>query len=208
MHALPTVPYEYAEWKKARVGIDYHIEVDRHFYSVPSALTRREVDVRLTASSVEVFHASQRVAAHIRSPRHGSHTTDSAHMPASHRAHMEWTPGRFLNWAVQVGPNTRDLVRHLLTTRPHPEMGYRSCLGLLSLAKRYGAARLEAACARAILLGSPARPSVVSILKQGLDRQPVPDIDQAQTPLVHENLRGAAYYLKVTGKDTAIKRQP
>ncbi len=194
MHALPLIPYEYAEWKRARVGIDYHIEVDHHFYSVPSALVRREVEVRLTATTIEVFHAAKRVASHIRSPKHGSHTTASAHMPASHRAHLEWTPGRFLNWAVSVGPATRDLVRHLLTNRPHPEMGYRSCLGLLSLAKRYGSARLEAACTRALLLGSPSRPSVVSILKQGLDRQPAPEIDQAETPLVHENLRGAAYY--------------
>ncbi len=194
MHALPTVPYEYAEWKRARVGIDYHIEVDHHFYSVPSALVRREVEVRLTASTVEVFHNGKRVASPLRSPKHGSHTTDSAHMPASHRAHLEWTPGRFLNWAVSIGPSTRDLVRHLLETRPHPEMGYRSCLGLLSLAKRYGSARLEAACARALLLGSPSRPSVVSILKQGLDRQPLPRTDVAETPLVHDNLRGAAYY--------------
>jgi len=194
MRPLPSLPYEYAEWKHARVGIDYHIEVDRHFYSVPHALVRREVEVRLTATTIEVFHASKRVASHLRSPRHGSHTTDAAHMPASHRAHLEWTPGRFLNWAVQVGPNTRDLVRHLLTNRPHPEMGYRSCLGLLSLAKRYGNPRLEAACARALLIGAPSRPSVVSILKQGLDSQPVSDTEQPATPLVHENLRGAAYY--------------
>jgi len=194
MRPLPRAPYEFAEWKHARVGIDYHIEVDRHFYSVPHALVRLQVEVRFTATTIEVFHASKRVASHLRSPKHGSHTTDAAHMPASHRAHLEWTPGRFLNWAVQVGPNTRDLVHHLLTNRPHPEMGYRSCLGLLSLAKRYGAPRLEAACARALLIGSPSRPSVVSILKQGLDSQPVSDTEQPATPLVHENLRGAAYY--------------
>lgn len=194
MRPLPNIPYEYAEWKRARVGIDYHIEVERHFYSVPSALTRREVEVRLTASTVEVFYAGKRVAAHLRSTRHGSHTTESSHMPASHRAHLEWTPGRFLTWAVGIGPSTRDLVRHLLENRPHPEMGYRSCLGLLSLAKRYGEARLEAACQRALLLGAPSRLSVVSILKQGLDAQPPPDTAQVTAPLVHENLRGAAYY--------------
>jgi len=194
MRVLPAVPYEDAEWKRARVSIDCHIEVDHHFYSVPSALVRRDVEVRLTASTVEVFHASQRVAAHVRSTKRGSHTTESAHMPASHRAHLEWTPGRFLNWAISIGPATRDLVRHLLETRPHPEMGYRRCLGLLSLAKRYGTPRLEAACQRALLLGAPSRPSVVSILKQGLDRQPLPRTDVAETPLIHENLRGAAYY--------------
>ena len=194
MRPLPGVPYEFAEWKRARVGIDYHLEVDHHFYSVPHQLVRREVEVRLTASTVEVFHASQRVASHVRSSRHGSHTTEAAHMPKSHRAHLEWTPGRFLNWALGVGPHTRDLVRHLLQNRPHPEMGYRSCLGLLALAKRYGNPRLDAACARALLLGTPSRRSVVSILKQGLDCQPVPDTEPASPPLVHDNLRGAAYY--------------
>jgi transposase len=193
MRPLPSTSYEYAEWKKARVGIDYHIEVERHFYSVPSALTRREVEARLTASTVEVFYAGKRVAAHPRSTRHGSHTTESSHMPASHRAHLEWTPGRFLIWAASIGPSTRELVHHLLENRPHPEMGYRSCLGLLSLAKRYGEARLEVACQRALLLGAPSRLSVVSILKQGLDRQPLVEIEQVGPALVHENLRGAAY---------------
>lgn len=195
MRPLPAAPYEYAEWKRAKVSIDYHVEVARHFYSVPAALVRREVEVRLTASSVEVFHAGKRVATHPRSARHGAHTTDATHMPRAHRAHLEWTPGRFLTWAAQVGPATRDLVRHLLTERAHPEMGYRSCLGLLSLAKRYGVERLEAACQRALLLGSPARRSVLSILRQGLDHQPPPDAEpQAAPPLVHKNLRGAAYY--------------
>ncbi len=194
MLRLPSTAYEYAEWRKARVGIDYHIEVDHHFYSVPSALVRREVEVRLTASTIEVFHASQRIASHMRSPKHGSHTTEASHMPASHRAHLEWTPGRFLNWAVEIGPNTRDLVRHLLTNRPHPEMGYRSCLGLLHLAKRYGHSRLEAACTRALLIGSPSRPSVVSILKQGLDQQALSPTNVAELPRTHDNVRGAAYY--------------
>ncbi len=196
LRALPTIAYEYAEWKRARVSIDYHIEVDRHFYSVPSALVRREVEVRLSASTVEIFHASQRVASHVRSAKHGSHTTESAHMPAAHRAHLEWTPGRFLNWAVGIGPATRDLVRHLLTNRPHPEMGYRSCLGLLQLARRFTEARLEAACQRALLLGCPARRSVLSILERGLDREPQAAEQGATsvTPHVHENVRGAAYY--------------
>jgi transposase len=194
MRPLPLAPYEFAEWKKARVGFDYHIEVERHFYSVPHPLVRREVEVRLTATTVEVFHASRRVASHVRSPKQGNHTTLAEHMPKAHREHMEWTPGRFLNWAQEIGPSTRDMVSFLLTNRPHPEMGYRSCLGLLSLAKRYGNARLESACERALLIGSPTRQSVVSILKQGLDCQPLPETDQAETSLSHENVRGAAYY--------------
>jgi transposase len=117
-------------------------------------------------------------------------------MPKSHRAHLEWTPGRFLNWALSIGPSTRDLVEHLLTNRPHPEMGFRSCLGLLSLEKRFGNQRLEAACQRALALSSPTRTSVLSILEKGLDSQPLPesDTEAAEEPSVHENVRGAAYY--------------
>jgi len=193
---LPAAPYEYAEWKKARVGIDYHIEVERHFYSVPAALVRRQLDVRVTRSAVEVFHCGKRVASHSRSRARGSHSTQAEHMPKAHRAHMEWTPGRFLTWAASVGPNTRDLVRHLLFNRPHPEMGYRSCLGLLRLARRFGEARLDVACHRALLLGAPSRRSVLSILERGLDREPEA-CEQGATstaPLAHDNLRGAAYY--------------
>lgn len=147
---LPSVPNEYAEWKRARVGVDYHVEVAGHYYSVPHALVKREIEVRLTATTVEFFHAAKRVASHIRSALRGSHSTQADHMPASHRAHLEWTPERFLNWAASVGPSTRDLVGYLLEHKPHPEMGYRSCLGLLGLAKRFGGDRLEAACARAL----------------------------------------------------------
>ncbi|MGH9929081.1 MAG: IS21 family transposase [Pyrinomonadaceae bacterium] len=194
LRPLPAQAYEYAEWRKARVNIDYHIEVERHYYSVPHSLLRREVDVRLSEKSVEIFLAGNRVAVHLRSQRQGSHSTNAEHMPKAHRAHLEWTPGRLLNWALQVGPHTRDLVKHLLWNRPHPEMGYRSCLGLLNLAKRFGRERLEAACERALLLGSPNRRSVVSLLEQGLDRSPLPEPTVAQPPLFHENIRGPDYY--------------
>jgi transposase len=193
---LPAQAYEYAEWKKARVHIDYHIEIDGHYYSVPHSLIKRQLDVRLTATSVECFLNHQRIALHPRSDRKGGHSTITEHMPKSHRAHLAWTPGRFLNWAVAIGPHTRDLVRHLLTNRPHPEMGFRSCLGLLSLEKRFGKERLEAACQRALALSSPTRLSVLSILEKGLDAQPLPEsnTEAAATPPVHENIRGAAYY--------------
>ncbi len=194
---LPLSPYEYAEWKRARVNIDYHIEVDRHFYSVPHPLVRREVDVRLTARTLEVFHAGRRVAAHPRSLRQGAHSTVADHMPKAHRAHLEWSPSRFLRWASEIGDSTRRIVEHTFATKPHPEMGYRSCLGLLHLAKQYGPARLEAAAARAVALNAPHRSTVASILKRGLDAQPLP---VAETPensrptLTHENVRGAGYY--------------
>ncbi len=194
LRPLPAQAYEYAEWRKARVNIDYHIEVERHYYSVPHSLLRREVDVRLSEKTVEIFLAGNRVAVHLRSPRQGSHSTNAEHMPKSHRAHLEWTPGRLLNWGAQIGPHTRDLVKHLLWNKPHPEMGYRSCLGLLNLAKRFGRERLEAACQRALQLGSPNRRSVVSLLEQGLDQLPLPEPTVAQPPLFHENIRGPDYY--------------
>ncbi len=194
LRPLPVQPYEFAEWKKARVRLDYHVEVEGHYYSVPHALVRREVEARLTASTVEVFHHGRRVASHARSARRGAHSTQPDHMPKAHRAHLEWTPGRFLTWALEVGPSARDLVRHLLERRPHPEMGYRSCLGLLSLEKQYGKERLEAACARALALNAPARRSVLSILRRGLDRLPATGDEPAITIGAHENVRGPDYY--------------
>lgn len=194
LQPLPAQAYEYSEWKKARVGIDYHIEIDRHFYSVPSSLVKREIEVRLTAKTIECFAAGKRVAVHSRVNLPGSHSTIAEHMPKSHRAHLEWTPGRFLNWANEIGESTREVVKHLLWTRPHPEMGYRSCLGLLSLEKRYGRERLESACHRALRLGTPARRSIVSILAQGVDRLPMPEDVPETNVILHENIRGSSYY--------------
>lgn len=191
---LPSQPYEYAEWKRARVNLDYHVEVDGHYYSVPHSLVKREIEVRLTASGVEFFHGSKRVAVHARSSLRGAHSTQADHMPKAHRAHLEWTPGRFLTWAIEIGPQTRDLVRHLLEQKSHPEQGYRSCLGLLGLSRRYGKDRLEAACQRALALSSPTRRSVLSILRRGLDQVPLPDEERTSTLPAHHNVRGAAYY--------------
>jgi transposase len=190
---LPDRPYEYADWKNVTVNIDYHVEIEGHYYSVPYTLVRQKLEARITARTVELLHKGQRIAAHPRSQTRGKHTTDREHLPQSHRAHLEWTPGRFLNWAIEIGPHTRDLVRHLLESHPHPEQGYRSCLGLLNLERRYGRDRLERACHRALNINSPTRRSVLSILEQGLDRLPlmeeVPEIE-----LWHENLRGSDYY--------------
>jgi transposase len=194
LRPLPAQAYEYAEWRKARVSLDYHVEVDKHYYSAPHSLLRQQLDVRLTERTVELFQRGQRVAVHVRSKRPGAHSTQPEHMPKAHRAHMEWTPGRLLNWAVEIGPHTRDLVKHLLWNRPHPEMGYRSCLGLLNLGKRFGRERLEAASERALLLGSPTRGSVLSLLQQGLDQLPLPEATPVQRSLLHENIRGPGYY--------------
>ena len=192
---LPALPYRVAFFKRCRVNIDYHVDVDGHYYSVPHALARQEVEARITGGTVEILYHGKRVASHAKSPRKGAHTTVADHMPAAHRAHMEWTPGRFLNWAASIGVAVAGVVRHLLTNRPHPEMGYRACLGLLALAKQYGNDRLEAACTRALLIGAPSRRSVASILKAGLDQQPLPGTKQLELTLPdHANVRGPDYY--------------
>ena len=193
---LPTQPYEVARFALCKVNIDYHVDIDGHYYSVPHALVRKSVEARITDTTVEILHGGQRVASHVRSHARGRHSTVTEHMPAAHRAHLEWTPARFKHWACDIGPAAGQLVEHLLTDRPHPEMGYRSCLGLLSLARQYGHPRLEAACARALAIGSRTRKSVLSILRGGLDQQPLPGA-AAQTNWVspeHANLRGPAYY--------------
>ena len=191
---LPATPYEYAQWKKARVNIDYHIEVEGHYYSVPHTLVKHALDVRITTMVIECLHEGKRVASHARSTRRGAHTTVTDHMPKAHQKHLDWSPGRFLNWALSIGPSTRDIVHWQLTHKPHPEMGYRACLGLLNLARRYGKPRLEAACLRAITIGSPTRKSVVSILEQHLDQQPLPTPIPAATLPTHANVRGPTYY--------------
>jgi transposase len=195
LRPLPATPFQHVDWKKARANIDYHVEVDGHYYSVPHALVRQELDVRLTVSSVECFFKGKRVAAHPRNPRRGAHSTVPEHMPASHRAHAQWSPGGMLNWAATIGPQTTVVVRYQLESRPHPEQGYRACLGLMRLARQYGHERLEAACTRAVTLGARRYKSIASILKAGLDRQPLPGAAQAELKLpTHGNVRGPSYY--------------
>ena len=196
--ALPSAPYQFAEWKKARVHLDYHIELDGHYYSVPHSLVSQQVDVRVADLTVECFYQHRRVASHIRADQgRKGHTTVPDHMPSHHRAQSQWNPERFLKWAAEVGPHTQQFVRGLLESRQHPELSYRSCLGLLNLARHYTATRLEAACQRALLLGARRQRSVRTILECGLDSQPLPDTAQTEAAItlpVHQNLRGAAYY--------------
>jgi transposase len=195
LRPLPSEPFVYGEWKTARVNIDYHVELHRHYYSVPFALVHEVVDARLTATTVECFHKGQRVAAHVRDDTPGRHTTHPAHMPKAHQHHLEWTPSRLTDWAGRIGMQTRVLVAAILADRPHPEQGYRSCLGLLRLGRRYGEARLEAACARALAVGARSYRHVDSILKHGLERLPPPDVAAPSRPApVHAHLRGSTYY--------------
>jgi transposase len=188
---LPPTPYEYAEWKRCRVNIDYHIEFDKHFYSVPFRLLRTEVEARATAKTIEIFHRGRLVAAHLRSRRPNRPTTVADHMPSSHRRYRDWTHERILREAGSIGDDTKALVEVILRSRPHPEQGFRSCIGILGLAKRYDAERLDAACARALVLGTRSYSSVATILKNRQDRKPP---EPEQPSLLHENIRGPSYY--------------
>jgi transposase len=193
---LPTERFELAEWKMAKLNIDYHFELQRHLYSAPHALIHETLDIRFTATTVEAFCRGERVASHRRSDEPGRHTTLAEHMPAAHQKHLEWSPSRIIRWAGTIGPETAALVTAIMETRPHPEQGYRSCLGILRLARRHGETRLEAACARALRANARSYRHVESILKHGLDRQPLlpmPEETPAE-PRTHENVRGPGYY--------------
>jgi len=195
LRPLPGERFTYAEWKKALVHIDYHVEVDGHYYSVPYQLVSQQLDVRVSAKTVECFAKGKRVASHLRSFRRGAHTTQNEHMPQAHRAYAEWTPERLVRWAQQAGPSVAGLIATVMATRVHPQQGFRSCLGIMRLSQRYGGERLDAACQRALQVGAASYRSVRSILLVGLDRQPEPDTEPLPArPLAHENLRGASYY--------------
>jgi transposase len=188
---LPPTPYEYADWKRCRVNLDYHVEIEKHFYSVPFQLLRAEVEARITATTVEIFHRGKLVATHLRSLRAHRPTTVAEHMPSSHRRYRDWTHERILREAAVVGDDTAALVEIILRSRPHPEQGFRSCIGILGLAKRYDAERLDGACARALALGTRSYSSVAAILKNAQEKKTA---EPEQPSLFHENIRGPGYY--------------
>lgn len=194
LQPLPAERYVLAEWKTVRANIDYHIEVDRHYYSVPYPLVGEKLEARSTAHTVEIFHHGKRVASHVRNFTLYHHSTVREHMPKSHQAHLEWTPSRLIHWGESVGEATAQVIRTILDSKPHPEMGYRACLGILRLAKAYSNPRLEAACRRALQVQACSYPSLKSMLKRGLDQPlsltPEPERSSPQ----HENLRGGHYY--------------
>lgn len=191
---LPSEPYQYAEWRKCRVAPDYHVEIERHYYSVPSRLIREQVEARITDTTIEIFHKGSRVASHARSSAHHRHTTVREHMPSAHRRYAEWTPARMMHEARKIGPATIALVEAIMRAKPHPEQGFRACLGILRLARSYGPARVEAAAKRGNDIGATTYGSIASILKNGLDRafarEPTPDTP----PIRHGNIRGTGYY--------------
>jgi transposase len=191
LRPLPPTPYEYADWRRCRVNLDYHVEIEKHFYSVPFQLLRKEVEARITAETVEIFHRGKLVAMHLRSLRPHRPTTVAEHMPSSHRRYRDWTHERILREAAAIGDDTAALIGIILRSRPHPEQGFRSCIGILGLLKRYGAERLDAACARALALGTRSYGSVAAILKNAQERKTT---EPEQPVLFHENVRGPGYY--------------
>ena len=192
LQPLPATAWEFAEWKRARVSIDYHIEVDGFFYSAPHALIHAEVDVRATARMIEIFHRGQRVGLHERRFMGRRHGTDPAHMPSAHRRYAAWSPERFRRWAAQIGPNTEALIAAVLASRPHPEQGFRTCLGVLKLYRGVDPVRTEAVSARALEIGALNCKSVAALLAR---KSPAPARETAAATLFdHANLRGPGYY--------------
>ncbi len=194
LKALPAAPYQLAYWKKATVHLDYHVEVEGHYYSVPYNLVKKKLEIRYTATTVECFYRGKRIASHVRNNSRGRHTTVKEHMPVKHQKYLDWTPERFKRWAAKIGTETLCLTETLLVKRSHPQQAYRSLLGILRLGKSYGESRLEAACCRALHIGALSFRSIESILKSGLDQRPLPQVAPKVQPLRHRNIRGADYY--------------
>ena len=194
LNPLPTTPYSYAEWKRARVAPDYHIEIADHYYSVPSKLIRETVEARITSATVEIFHKGQRVASHAFSPVRSRHTTITEHMPSAHRRYAEWTPARMMSEAAKIGPATVALFEAIMKAKPHPEQGFRSCLGIVGLARSYGVTRLEAASRRGNDIGATTYGSIKSILQNGLDKAYANSKAPDAPPIRHANIRGRGYY--------------
>ena len=194
LRPLPAERYQYGEWRTARVNIDYHVEFERHYYSVPYQLTGQAVELRASSATVEVFHRGVRVASHVRSSVPHDASTVTEHRPKSHQKHLEWTPSRLVQWAASVGPSTAGVCQRILDSKPHPEMGFRSCLGIFRLAKQYSTERMEAAARRALSLNACSYQSLKSILERNLDRLPVEVTPPDRPPVEHDNIRGADYF--------------
>jgi len=193
LRPLPATPYEFAEWRQAKVPFDYHVTVEHNFYSVPFRLIGTYVDVRLTARTVEILQHGRRVASHGRLYGRGVYATDPAHRPAAHQRYLDWTPERVIRWAADVGPHTARLVETILRERPHPEHGYRTCVGIIKLGKYYPPARGEAAAARALAARALSYRSLKAILEKGLDQTAL-DLVEAAPIVPHANVRGAHYF--------------
>ena len=194
LRPLPSTPYVFSQWKKVRVHIDYHVEFERHYYSVPYALVKQQLDLRYTSETIEVMHRGERVSSHVRSSIKGGHSTHTEHMPKNHQHMGQWTPQRLVDWAESIGPSTAALIQTIMREREHPQQAYRACLGILRLSKTYGDNRLDNACKRALTLGTHRYRSIESILAKRLDERPITNAIESTEVLVHDNIRGADYY--------------
>lgn len=200
---LPCEPYVLSEWKKARVNIDYHIELNGHYYSVPYSFIHEAVDVRYTNTTVEIFHKNSRIASHMKDNTKGRHTTIKDHMPKTHQQYLEWSPSRIITWAEKAGPKTAELMKAIIDKREHPEQAYRSCLGILRLGKAYSDIRLEAACKRALFYRGYSYKSIRSILENGLDKQSLPE-NKDTIAIHHENIRGNDYFGQTVKEEAGV----
>ena len=194
LKSLPQQSYQFAAWKKAKVNIDYHIELKGHYYSVPYKYIRQKVDVRYNQRTVEIFTKGKRIASHRYSSKKGKHSTLAEHMPKSHQAYLQWDSQRIIAWANKQGDAVAVMSEMIMQSRAHPQQGYRSCMGLMRLGKDYGALRLTAACQRALDIGSYSYKSVQSILKNNLDQQPLPEPPPDKANVWHKHVRGANYF--------------
>jgi transposase len=194
LRALPAERYQYGDWATARVNIDYHVVFEGHFYSVPYRLVQEQVEIRSSAGTVEVFHKGVRVASHVRSREPNKATTADEHRPKSHQRYLQWTPSRLVEWGRKVGPLTAELLERILAAKPHPEQGFRSCLGIIRLSDKYGKPRVEAVARRALAHGTYSYKSVESMLRRHLDSLPEPTAAEPRPPLDHPNIRGSEYF--------------
>lgn len=190
---LPVERYVYAEWRRRRAGLDYHVDIDRHYYSVPYRFAREPIEARITARTIELFHQGERIAAHMRGSGNGRHTTIPDHMPSSHRRFADWTIERINREAASIGERAALLCEKILVERSHPEQGFRACLGIVRLVKSFGRERVEAACSRALDIEARTYGSVKSILDHGLDKLPA-ERPANGPPIDHPNIRGSRYY--------------
>jgi len=196
LNPLPNTRYSFAQWKTVKAGIDYHVTFEKHHYSIPHQYLKKTVELRVTQSTIECFYEGQRIALHPRAYKPG-HTTTHEHMPSNHQAYAQWTPERLKKWALSTGPYTQALIEELIGLHKIPEQSFRSCLGILRLGERYGAQRLEDAALRGLKLGAIRYKNIESILRNNLDKQPLPSSDhetKAAPRPHHDNVRGSAYY--------------
>jgi transposase len=198
--SLPTTRYEFAEWDRSKVQFNYHVNYDRHDYSVPYTLIHKQIEIRASAKMIEIFYHNNRIYSHVRSHVEHGYTTIFSHMPPSHQKYLEWTPERIKNWAKRYGPSVIALVEKIMESRKFPEQAYKSCLGIIRLENKFTAERLNLACLRALEYRAYSYRSVVNILQRGLDKQPLSNISQNKQQIHHENIRGAQYYSNPEGE--------